>query len=132
MSELESLTQVDFNNTDIDSKIQNAINDAYVEIEPLQGVVSNNIIELYAKRITICILLSRLNINKTAVEMPVSECAEIRTLIAKTISSGNYNPNAKGCLNPTTTTMDIVAGVIPTSKLLVRNPNKITIDLKGF
>ena len=66
--------------------VESAIQDAYKELHPLIEYQDENTIDLFAKRLTICILLSRLNINPEAVALPLADCREIRKQIDAVIS----------------------------------------------
>ena len=90
-SELRAIA--DYNEDGIFDKdvVQSAINDAYNEIAILSGYHPEETIDLFAKRLTICILLSRLNVNPEAVVLPMNDCKKIHDLVSEVLKKKTEN-----------------------------------------
>ena len=84
-SELNEIADYDSDGSYDSLVIEGAIADAYAELEVLSKLLPEITIDVYAKRLTICTLLSRLNINPNAVELPLNDCLSVRETIEKFI-----------------------------------------------
>jgi alanine-alpha-ketoisovalerate/valine-pyruvate aminotransferase len=84
-SELNAIADYNQDALADDAVIEVSINDAYAELEPLTDILSTSILDLYAKRLTICNLLSRLNIGADAVELPLKDCKEVKEMITNVL-----------------------------------------------
>ena len=122
-SELSALATLDFDGKTEDQKIQDAIDDAYVELSPIKGSIETAVADLYAKRLTICILITKLNISLEAVEAQMEEGNTIRKMIAKAI-------DAKVALASQQDINDLDA---TTGKFVVTaGSNTLRSDIEGF
>jgi len=63
--------------------IQSAINNAYDELSVLDGLISDKVMNLYAKTISTCNLLDRLGVENTAFSGLYKQADEIRQFIGK-------------------------------------------------
>ena len=63
--------------------IQSAINNAYDELNILEGLISDKVMDLYAKIISTCNLLDRLGVENTAFSGLYKQADEIRQFIGK-------------------------------------------------
>ena len=63
--------------------IQSAINNAYDELSILEGLISDKVMDLYAKILSTCNLLDRLGVENTAFSGLYKQADEIRQFIGK-------------------------------------------------
>ena len=84
-SELNTIADYDSDGSYDSKVIQGAIDDAYAELDLLSSHLDDVTIDVYAKRLTICTLLSRLNVNPEAVALPMNDCLTIRETLEKFI-----------------------------------------------
>jgi len=80
-SELNSIADYNEDGKFDKDTVQSAITDAYSELKILDGYYATETIDLFAKRLTICILLSRMNVNPEAVVLPMNDCLVVREKI---------------------------------------------------
>jgi len=80
-SELANITDYNEDSVIDDEVIEHSIEDAYRELSAISEILTDDIMDLYAKQLTICSLITRLNINPEAVELPLADCGRIRELI---------------------------------------------------
>lgn len=82
-SELNSIADYSNDGNYDDDVIQSAIDDAYAELFPITEYIDEKSLNLYAKRLTICTLISRINPSADSVELPMNDCFSIRETIEK-------------------------------------------------
>ena len=63
--------------------IQNVINNAYDELSVLDGLITDNVKDLYAKILSTCNLLDRLGVENTAFSGLYRQADDIRAFIGK-------------------------------------------------
>ncbi len=63
--------------------IQSVINNAYDELSILEGLISDKVMDLYAKILSTCNLLDRLGVENTAFSGLYKQADEIRHFIGK-------------------------------------------------
>ena len=86
-SELRNITDYDNDGNIDDEVIQHSLDDAIKEIEAVKDSIPSGLIDIYTKKLTICNLLSRLNINPEAIELPLKDCKSVRSAIEGIIKS---------------------------------------------
>lgn len=90
-SELNAIADYDRDGVFDPAVVDVAIADAYAEVQILTDYHEQASIDLFAKRLTICILLSRLNINPEAVVLPMNDCLVVRELISGILKTKQKN-----------------------------------------
>ena len=116
-SELNAIADYDEDGLFDLETVQSAIDDAYAEVNILSSYHEPETIDLFAKRLTFCILLSRLNINPEAVVLPMNDCAIVRDLISSFLNTKQSN-QAKVDLRPLSSGLTVSEGMSNLSDIL--------------
>lgn len=88
-SELTSIYNINEIATSKDDLISTSLKDANDEMSVLRDDLPDEIYYLYAKRLCVAIILSRLNVNANATQLPLQEADYIRNLIKLKIENQN-------------------------------------------
>lgn len=97
--------------------VTSAIADAYAEVNILVAYHEITSIDLFAKRLTICILLSRLNINPESVVLPINDCMQVRELISSILKTKQTN-KADVDLRPVSSGITVSEGITDLKNLI--------------
>ncbi len=116
-SELNAIADYNTDGVFDGTVVQQAINDAYAEVNILSSYHESDTIDLFAKRLTICILLSRLNINPEAVVLPMNDCAIVRDLISSFMKTSQEN-KSKNDLRVGSSGITVSEGITPLSDII--------------
>ena len=119
-SELNAIADYD-NDGSYDSKvIESAIEDAYAELSILTPYIAEGAVDVYAKRLTICTMLSRLNVNPEAVSLPMNDCFSIRETLEKFIQKKLDLP------------LESEANASASNIIVTKGNNTITSEMENF